>query len=378
VRSLRRHHPVDRFGVLAAAALALLLALLSACGSEDLAGFDGDLDPDLLDELEAKADDRACADYPGGELSGDDLLVLVNKQADRQLAKSWAPADLAPIAAADMMPGRSGELRYGVGLALSELLGAAAGDGFELGVRSAYRSYRTQCLTFSFKVAQHGIDHARRFSAEPGRSQHQLGTTVDITAARIGWALAQSLGDEPEGLWLEANAHRFGFALSYPAGAEEITGYAFEPWHYRYIGLAAAAEMREREMLLEDYLAACVAGDPDLLCPREELPAPRPNQGWIGGECASDADCAEIGGGLCLTGDDGYPGGHCTRACTETCPDRAGLNATTFCVAAPAGDLCHSRCDFELFGERGCREGYACLEGTRPSGSRSAPVCFPE
>ena len=358
---LRRHH-----------AVALLVV---ACSGGEPVGFDGELDPELLAELEGKADANACADYPGGELAGDDLLVRVNKEPAQKLQRGWAPDDLVELD--DMMPGRSGELRHGVALALDELLAAAAADGIDLGVRSAYRSYRTQCITFDFKVRQHGIDHARRFSAEPGRSQHQLGTTVDLTSARVGWALAQWLGDEPEGQWLEANAWRFGFALSYPEGAEHITGYAFEPWHYRYIGRDAAAEMTLAEMILEEYLSACDAGDRSLACPRETLPRPVPNDGWIGGACETDADCAEIPGGFCLTGGSGYAGGHCTRECTDTCPDRAGYNATTFCVASDAGDLCHSKCDVELFGPSGCREGYVCVEKARPSGTRSAQVCLP-
>lgn len=351
--------------------------MLVACGQVETVGFDGELDPDLLAELEGKADSRACAAFPGGDLAGDDLLVLVNKQPAQQLAADWAPRDLVPIPGAEMMPGRDGELRHGVSLALAEMLAAAGDDGIDLGVRSAYRSYTTQCITFAFKVSQHGIEHARRFSAEPGRSQHQLGTTVDITGSRVGWALAQTLGDEPEGMWLEANAHRFGFALSYPEGAELVTGYAFEPWHYRYIGRAAAAELRASGLLLEEYLAACDGGDAELACPRETLPAPEPNRGWIGGACASDADCADVPDGFCLTDESGYAGGHCTRGCAETCPDRSGLNAQTFCVAVDAGALCHSKCDFELFPEGGCRAGYACVEGTRPSGSRSAEVCLP-
>lgn len=368
MHALRRHHAV---------ALPALLGLVACAGGEASPGFDGELDPELLEELSGKADSAACADHPGGDLPGDDLLVLVNKQPAQQLQKSWAPADLVAIDDALMMPGRSGELRAGVAVALGELVEAAAGDDIDLGVRSAYRSYRTQCITFNFKVRQHGIEHARRFSAEPGRSQHQLGTTVDITTPEIGWALAQSLADEPEGQWLEANAHRFGFALSYPEGAEHITGYAFEPWHYRYIGRAAAAELAASGLILEEYLAACAAGDPDLACPVETLPRPVPNDGWIGGACETDADCAAIDGGFCLTDESGYGGGHCTRGCSETCPDQAGYNATTFCVASEAGDLCHSKCDTDLFGPTGCREGYACVEGTRPSGSRSAAVCLP-
>lgn len=358
-------------------AATLAAALLAACGGPE-PGLDLDLDPELLAELEGKADSTACADYPGGELGGDDLLVLVNKEPAQQLRAGWAPPDLVAIGSDRMMPGRSGELRFGVLVALAEMLEAADADGVELGVRSAFRSYRTQCLTFDFKVRQHGLEHARRFSAEPGRSQHQLGTTVDLTSARLGWSLSQSMGDEPEGRWLAANAWRFGFALSYPEGAESLTGYGYEPWHYRFIGRAAAAELEDSGLILEQYLAACAGGQLDLACPREELEAPEPNRGWIGGACTADADCSAAGPeAFCLRDADGYRGGHCTLPCFETCPDRPGLNAVTFCVASAAGDLCHSQCDFELFPGSGCRDGYRCAEGERPSGTRRADVCLP-
>lgn len=352
---------------------------LAGCGTQSAGGHDLGLDPDLLSELDGKADSNVCADYPGGSLAGDDLLVLVNKQEAQQLEQGWAPADLVAIDSRDMMPGRSGELRYGVLVALESMFDAAAADGMELGVRSAYRSFRTQCLTFDYKVRQHGLEHAKKYSAEPGRSQHQLGTTADITSARLGWRLEGDMGEEPEGQWLAANAWRYGFALSYPEGAEDITGYGYEPWHYRYIGVAAAQELHGSGLLLEEYLRGCAGGDPGLACPREELEAPQPNQGWIGGACASDEDCAGIGGeAFCLRESDGYPGGHCALPCFDTCPDRAGFNAVTFCVAAPAGDLCHSKCDFDLFPDTGCRDGYACVEGDRPSGTRSAMVCLPD
>ena len=69
---------------------------------------------------------------------------------------------------------------------------------------------------------------------------------------------------------MDANAHRFGFALSYPRDGEMITGYGYEPWHFRYIGRAAAAEMKQAGLMLEQYLQSCLtAGAPGLTCPRE-------------------------------------------------------------------------------------------------------------
>ncbi|MBI5493474.1 MAG: extensin family protein [Deltaproteobacteria bacterium] len=89
-----------------------------------------------------------------------------------------------------------------------------------------------------------------------------------------------------------------------------------------------------------------------------------PNQGWIGGACASGGECA-FTGGYCLTSAQGFPGGTCTQDCTQFCPDRPGANSVTFCVAPPSGvaatdGICVSRCDYSLFPATGCRDGYAC------------------
>jgi len=347
--------------------------IVAACASPEPAGFDLDAPP-----VDGPFDWPVCAPYPGGSLLGDDLLVLVNKEADRQLAAQWEPGDLVPIPTTLMMPERTGLLRRATRDALVALAEAASEeDGLELVARSAYRSFETQCWTFDHKVKTHGLAHAKRFSAEPGRSQHQLGTTVDITSATLGFALEQTMGERAEGLWLANNAHRFGFALSYPRGAESITGYAFEPWHYRYIGIDAAFEMHEQQMLLEEYLLACEAGDTRLTCPREEPPSPVPNEGFIGGACQKDDDCVDLGPtARCLTEDAGYPGGHCTRECTTSCPDRAGANAVTACLSSEEGNLCHSRCDFDLLPDNGCRDSYQCRSSPRPQGD-SVPACVP-
>ena len=106
-----------------------------------------------------------------------------------------------------------------------------------------------------------------------------------------------------------------------------------------------------------------------------------PNQGFVGGACTDDSECASIGAGAtCLTDNDGYPGGHCTFPCTRYCPDRAGANAPTFCVVDaidPLSGSCHSRCDAGLFPTSGCREGYLCDEASRPNNAGIEQVCLP-
>ena len=90
-------------------------------------------------------------------------------------------------------------------------------------------------------------DMARDFVAEPGTSEHELGIAVDVNAA-------EGYSDWDVFTWLADNAHRYGFILRYPEGKEEITGIDYEPWHYRYVGPEAAAEIHENHLTLEEYL----------------------------------------------------------------------------------------------------------------------------
>lgn len=347
----------------------------------EMSGFDEDVDPAELEAFEGKSDGDPCANHPGGTLTGDDLLSIVTKEEPRQLARSWRAADLAAIDGAYMMPGRTGTVRLAALHAFYELAAAAKAEAdLDLGVRSAFRSFETQCLTFNYKVDQHGYEHAVQFSARPGRSEHQLGTAIDITSESLGWRLTQAMGDSAEGMWLSQNAHRFGFGLSYPVGYEQLTGYSYEPWHWRYIGRDAALEMATSGLPLIEYLLSCERGDSGLTCPREPDPEFEPNEGFIGGSCDRDDDCSSIGAGAgCLL--DGYPGGHCTLPCALTCPDREGPNAMTFCVADPVNEhlgSCHSRCDTILFPDTGCRGGYQCQAASRPNQAGTAMVCLPE
>ncbi len=127
--------------------------------------------------------------------------------------------------------------------------------GCRLAVLSAYRSYQTQAITYNFWISKMGYAAADRGSARPGHSEHQLGTTVDISSSTVGYKLTRDFGNTCEGKWLEQNAHRFGFVLSYPQGKEATTGYAWEPWHFRWIGKGAANEVRTLDITLEEYLS---------------------------------------------------------------------------------------------------------------------------
>lgn len=181
--------------------------------------------------------------------NGNDLLALVTKETT--LKSSYAPTDLVRIPEY-MYPARELWLREEALRQLEKLWQAAADDGVTLTIISAYRSYAYQQTLFQNYAGSYGEDAANRFSARPGQSEHQLGTTVDFGGTAVD--LKAAYADTDQGRWLAENAYSFGFAMSYPEGKEEITGYIFEPWHYRYIGPEAAAEWYAAGLSLKEFL----------------------------------------------------------------------------------------------------------------------------
>ena len=164
------------------------------------------------------------------------------------------PADLERWARRTWLRASAGSLRAEAKTALERMLSDAYAQGHDIYARSAYRSYAEQERTFAYWVSVLGEAEARRVSAEAGHSEHQLGTTVDLTTPDVGYDLTEAFGETPAGRWLADNAHIYGFALSYPAGAEAVTGYAYEPWHFRYVGADHAAAWKASGLTLVEYL----------------------------------------------------------------------------------------------------------------------------
>lgn len=180
---------------------------------------------------------------------GDDLLAPVNKKTT--LKSAYVPGDLKPIPS-HMNPSYDMLLRAEALQALEELYRAAAEEEVILHVRSAYRSYATQEYLFNDYALRYGPEEANKFSARPGQSEHQLGTTVDFGGTEHDFTAA--FAQTKQGLWLADNAYRFGFVLSYPEGKMAITGYIYEPWHYRYIGREMALEWKNSGLTLTEFL----------------------------------------------------------------------------------------------------------------------------
>lgn len=188
----------------------------------------------------------------GRQLTCGDIMAPMNKL--NFLAQDCVPNDLQDVPQA-MAQGRQ-FLRAEARAAFIELVNAAATDGFTLYAISGYRSYQDQIAAYNSNLAGCGQDIAcaDRISARPGHSEHQLGTTMDVSSPTASLGLETFQGT-PEARWVAENAWRFGFVVSYPEGTEQITGYAFEPWHIRYLGKAEAKKVRDSGVTLHEYLA---------------------------------------------------------------------------------------------------------------------------
>ncbi len=123
-------------------------------------------------------------------------------------------------------------------------------ENYKITAVSTYRSYEYQQKLFNYYVKTRGYKYASRASAKPGCSEHQTGLAVDVMGENNDYNLFEST---KEFKWMIKNAHKYGFILRYPKGKEKITGYMYEPWHYRYVGSKLATTLYEENITLEEY-----------------------------------------------------------------------------------------------------------------------------
>ncbi|MBU9673803.1 D-alanyl-D-alanine carboxypeptidase family protein [Planococcus sp. CP5-4] len=137
--------------------------------------------------------------------------------------------------------------------ALDAMIADAKKQSVTLKITSSYRSYWYQNTLYNNYVEKHGKAKADRFSARPGHSEHQTGLAFDLGGVNQAHWFEESFANTKEGKWLASNAHKYGFHLRYQKGKEDITGYMFEPWHFRYIGEANATKIKTSGKTLEEY-----------------------------------------------------------------------------------------------------------------------------
>ena len=177
-----------------------------------------------------------------------ELLRLVDKK--HLLDKDDNPTDIIPLKPnnAYLLNRNDLSLRVFVEGALRKMALEAKNDGVTIVASSTYRSYEYQEALYARNVRQLGQEVADRESARPGASQHQLGTVIDFGS------ITDAFAETKAGKWLDSNAARFGFSLSFPQGYEEVTGYRWECWHYRYVGVDACAFQAKYFNNIQQYM----------------------------------------------------------------------------------------------------------------------------
>lgn len=170
------------------------------------------------------------------------------------LPAEYIPEDLVRIDDS-LSPDKPRQLRAIVLEDLYALAEAAREAGYPIAIQSAYRSYDYQQFTFNYWVDTIGMQKALHTSARAGHSEHQLGTVIDVR--ELQGAAAWDFDDWAEtetGAWMLANSWKYGFVLSYPQGREATTCYAYEPWHYRYMGREIARQIYDLDITLREWL----------------------------------------------------------------------------------------------------------------------------
>lgn len=191
-------------------------------------------------------DPEPVPDYSLTDL--DSPWLVVNKQ--NKLPADYVPNDL--VVPDVELEGRNPEselrLRKEAATHLEQLFAAADEDNINMQLASGYRPYETQSrfYTNAGGSSQVGV-------APPGASEHQAGLAADIRGPSDACRISRCFEDQPAGKWLAKNAYKYGFILRYPDGKMDVTGYKYEPWHFRYVGEYLAEEIHKQNTTLEEY-----------------------------------------------------------------------------------------------------------------------------
>ncbi len=175
-----------------------------------------------------------------------DLIVLVNK--NNILPKDYTPNDLRLINNRYAFDNKY--LREEAAIAFENLSADASSLGYKIIATSTYRDYEYQGKLFNEYTNSKGLDYALLCSAKPGHSEHQTGLAVDVEGSNGNY---DDFEKSIEFNWMKENAHKYGFILRYPKGKEHITGFKYEPWHYRYVGIEHATNIYNKNITLEEY-----------------------------------------------------------------------------------------------------------------------------
>lgn len=183
--------------------------------------------------------------------NGDYLFNLVTKE--NALPQSYAPKDLVDLKGLGLAS-KTVYVRKIILPSLQKMIEDAQKKGIKLEIISGFRSYEYQKYLYQQSIKNKGQAYTEKVIAKPGHSEHQLGTTIDF-GCFCSSNMTENFENTPQGKWLLANSYNYGFVLSYPKGKTQITGYIYEPWHFRYIGSQEAILLKQSGLTLVEYLS---------------------------------------------------------------------------------------------------------------------------
>lgn len=176
-----------------------------------------------------------------------DILMLVNKY--NYLSKNYEPENIVDVK--NWYCYGEAQLREEAYDAFINMFNAAKKDDVTLIINSGYRNYKQQDETYQDFYEIYGEDEANKIAARPGFSEHQTGLSIDLTS--YDETADNSFENTNEFKWLQKNAYKYGFILRYPKNKEKITGYDYESWHYRYVGIEVATKIKDLDITFDEY-----------------------------------------------------------------------------------------------------------------------------
>ena len=179
-------------------------------------------------------------------INSNNISVLINK--NNKLSSNYIPYDLEPISLEFSCKDKL--LRHEAKIHFEKMAKKAKEDNMHIIAVSTYRSYEYQEKLYNNYVNKDGFYYAETCSARPGHSEHQTGLAVDIADLSLDYDNFEST---KEFIWMKNNSYKYGFILRYPKASFHITGFKYEPWHYRYVGIKIAKYIHDNNITLEEY-----------------------------------------------------------------------------------------------------------------------------
>lgn len=183
-------------------------------------------------------------------LSQEDTLALIKNGFS--VGSDYEPSDLRKVNVP--YESEAGKLRDEAATALEKMYKDGLKEGYDIVIKSSYRSYEKQKAVYDEYFATHDADYATNLVAVPGSSERQCGLSVDLTSQGVMDGIYGTFGETPDYEWVKKNAYKYGFILRFPENASDKTGATNEPWHFRYVGKKVAKEIYDKDWVLEDYI----------------------------------------------------------------------------------------------------------------------------